>query len=159
METLHAKRLMKLARFLYNDLPEEKFDFTWVVQGQDMPNKKYDCGTVACAVGWMPHVFPRRFEWRKVNDPEDYNDHFRMGQIILVDKEMDVFMGLRMHGASLEDFFGLKNEEVSGLFSPLRQDYVDLPELTSNATAKDVAKNIARFVRRKKPGISYKLSA
>jgi hypothetical protein len=43
-------RLQKLADFL-KELPEEKFDYSAL-------RNESECGTIACAVGWCPEVFP-----------------------------------------------------------------------------------------------------
>lgn len=52
---MNRKRLRKLADFLM-ELPDERFDIGVIQQSDFQPE---DCRTVACAMGWAPHVFPR----------------------------------------------------------------------------------------------------
>lgn len=57
------RRLERLAKFL-DKLPREKFNFRdWVTE----TNKSNRCGTVCCAVGWMPLVDPRSWRWGRRN--------------------------------------------------------------------------------------------
>src|SRR3990167_4454422 len=54
MQRKYRNRLLKLAAFL-EKLPAEKFDISnWITK---LGNKN-GCGTVACAVGWCPKIFP-----------------------------------------------------------------------------------------------------
>lgn len=56
---MNTARLLKLASFLQK-LKPEKFDIDRVVEEWD---EKKHCGTVCCAAGWTPAVFPRLVEW------------------------------------------------------------------------------------------------
>jgi hypothetical protein len=58
MHTVNIKNLDTLIDFLEN-LEPSKFDFSTVVN---------ECGTVCCAIGWTPKVFPDLVEYYK----EDY---------------------------------------------------------------------------------------
>lgn len=51
LDPLGKERLLKLADFL-DELPEKNFNFGTVRR------VSYECGTVGCAVGWLPEVFP-----------------------------------------------------------------------------------------------------
>lgn len=55
----YFSKLLKLARFLAK-LPSKKFNFNTVV---DVYNAKRECGSVCCAVGWCPSVFPKEVHW------------------------------------------------------------------------------------------------
>lgn len=50
-------RLNKLAAFL-DKLPKTHFNFSTVCELYK-PNRTNLCGTVGCAMGWAPHVFPK----------------------------------------------------------------------------------------------------
>lgn len=52
MTKTHIKRLEKLAAFL-DKLPRKKFDLKELVSA-----RRGKCIAVACAIGWMPVVFP-----------------------------------------------------------------------------------------------------
>ena len=56
---MNKERLLKLADFL-QELPKDKFDFTSVVEEYDREN---ECGTLCCAIGWTPAVFPDLVKW------------------------------------------------------------------------------------------------
>ena len=62
------KRLGKLACFLETVHPS-KFNLTLWVKGKNPkemsinPTEEGRCGTAACAVGWLPKLFPRSWKW------------------------------------------------------------------------------------------------
>ncbi len=136
MDNLHAERLMKLARFLYK-LPREKFNYAVVIEGKDIPNDTFSCGTVGCAIGWTPMVFPERFEWRTLKHRVglfDKADHREMTNGNFVSTAMD--------------FFDLSSSQVQGLFTPGMQDCIGMDDMEDNASPKDVAMMIAAFVKK-----------
>lgn len=54
-------RFLRLASFL-EALPNRKFNiYDWVRQ----KNRTGDCGSVCCAIGWLPVVFPRQWKYRQ----------------------------------------------------------------------------------------------
>lgn len=54
-------RLLKLCAFL-DTLPPEKFHYRCVVK-EARRHRKHICGTVCCAWGWTPRVFPKLVKW------------------------------------------------------------------------------------------------
>lgn len=54
---MNKKRLLKLAAFL-RKLPAEKFNINDVVTRWDN-----NCGSICCAMGWTPKVFPKLIQW------------------------------------------------------------------------------------------------
>jgi hypothetical protein len=52
-KAMNIEKLLKLCDFL-DTLPPEKFNYD-------------KCGTVCCAVGWLPKLFPDDWEWLKYN--------------------------------------------------------------------------------------------
>lgn len=54
---MNKTRLLKLARFL-ESLPPESFNFSDVVS-----KSTESCGSVCCAIGWTPKVFPKLIKW------------------------------------------------------------------------------------------------
>ncbi len=149
MNITQAKRLMRLARFLHNKLPEEKFDFRHILRGSDIPNKTFSCGTVGCAIGWSPLVFPTLLEYK----------HTPQGNVMVVSKECNRALVVSDHVVSdtVKDFFGLWEFEAKALFVPGQQDGT-LPRLTSYSKPKDVAINIALFVGTKCPEVNNSLA-
>jgi len=136
MSTLYAERLMKLARFLHNDLPEEKFDFSVILSGKDVPNEKLDCGTVGCAIGWCPLVFPEELKYAQASSGTP---------IVLSAHGQSFHVSAHSASISLMYFFDLTNMEAKCLFVPNYAE--DSPN--SDASAKDVARHIAGFVAKK----------
>jgi hypothetical protein len=61
--------LLKLAAFL-EKLPRRKFDFDSVVRSWARGKKA--CGSVCCAMGWCPAVFPKRVSWDSSPDAISY---------------------------------------------------------------------------------------
>lgn len=131
MYKINLKNLKKLIDFL-EDLEESKFNFAEVVSSQDENN----CGTVCCAIGWTPAIFPDLVSWS--NCPEWGG-------------------GLKLKGGPMrpqysliaEELFGMCFYEVAGdLFCPgsARQVHEDLPELGPNATPNEVADMLLQFI-------------
>lgn len=136
MKHFHIKRMLKLCDFL-DELPRTKFDFSIV-------REERKCGTVGCAMGWTPTVFPRLVK----------ADSYVAGDR----RKMDVVM---RNGNSLADYiavavelFGISEIEASALFSPDEALYSDnapfkkvLPPLPWTATPKQVSKRLRRFLK------------
>lgn len=138
---MNKERLLKLADFL-EELPETKFNFLEVIYKYDEIN---NCGSVCCAVGWTPRLFPDEVSWdgfQKLINPhtntqEPYTD-------------------------VAERLFGINISDAEGLFSPdeqynLRRDYIDdetydpfkphmFPDLGDQAKPKQVAQLIRNYV-------------
>lgn len=78
MKQIHKDRLLKLADYLYNTVNPKNFDISWFVTNKnEIPSESsikeieqlliepdYDCGYAACAIGFMPAVFPNDFKWQ-----------------------------------------------------------------------------------------------
>jgi hypothetical protein len=133
-------RLYKLAKFLDN-LPEENFDFGVVIDIMGDPTKDiHSCGTVGCAIGWTPRVFPKLVE---------YNVMLQAVQPIGGNKVGDDFVSL---GSQL---FNICRSESSLLFStitacPWNKD-TNLEGISAiHATPKNVAQSIRNFVKWKR---------
>lgn len=139
--SIYSERLNKLADFV-EPLPAEKFDFTRYVAESDG-----ECGTVCCAIGWCPAVFPGEWEW--TGDMES---------IALSGGPVRAYSVM----ADAMRFFSLTYEEVSQAFVPFATSNIvvglliekELKEQTANAedfgycrrnaTGKQVAKNLRR---------------
>ena len=112
-----------MADFL-DKLPKKKFNFRRVVtQYED------GCGTVCCAIGWLPKVFPRKWGWG-IN-PWSVMDIF--------DKSQGYYSG---HSGTMA-FFNLSLGQYAYLFLP---NY-NSKSLSVNTTAKIVARRIRKFVK------------
>lgn len=120
----YIKRLRRLSRFLRH-LPRRKFDY-----GRFVTRTNEDgCGTVCCALGWMPAVDSRHWQWGgryKVKGViHNYNSPF----------------------TSAMEYFGISLDSSVGLFNPYQQTgigyHADLPE---SATPKQVADLIDWFL-------------
>lgn len=128
------KRLNKLADFL-DTLPNKKFDFDWVVGDYD---RELQCGSVCCAMGWTPRVFPKLVEWF-----EHDNNAF----------------DVRMKGVSEEGdyivtamvLFDISYGEADQLFTPEEpRPWMGNRALSREASAKTVANSIRKFIEWKK---------
>lgn len=48
----------RMLQFLREECPPEQFDFRYTVKEDDG-----HCGTVCCAIGWTPRLFPEQVKW------------------------------------------------------------------------------------------------
>lgn len=147
-----AQRLMKLARFLHNVLPENKFDFSVVTFGGDIPNETFSCGTVGCAIGWAPLVFPDLLRYERSPSGESVYVHRKSD-----DRELAI--DLSVASSALMEFFGLSSPEARALFCPYCQSKISpaLPFLSNESTPKEVASGIALYVSRQFPEMNASL--
>lgn len=141
MKAIHRRRLLKLADFL-EQLSPKVFDLHSIVDAdycENEPSSRYEwlqtmknaaketrlCGATACAIGYLPVLFPRSFR---------YN---RRGSCELLINDYCNFNAARI-------FFDLSSDESMYLF-----DHHQYPEGKRNRTAKCVARRIRKFVTRK----------
>lgn len=145
---MNAERLEKLAAFL-DTLPAPLFNFArWLGDGELPPAealaKGGGCGTTACAIGWAPAVFPEHWQWFKRKG--------ETGRLVGLKPEHRGWWLDPVRDA--EHFFGLVPGDTDYLFTPHDHDeggctWDDtgclLPD--EDATAKDVAAHIRRFIK------------
>jgi hypothetical protein len=125
-------RLEKLAQFL-DQLPNYKFDFSTVVS-----SSAGGCGTVCCAIGWLPAVFPDLVRWAPFDERSKHCDVFTIRGIGVADSHFD----------TAERVLGVTGIESSWLFTP-GSNYEEPPPwgqpLRSTALPKEVAAAIRTF--------------
>lgn len=133
MNKINKTKLLKLIDFLKN-LPEEKFYFGSVVDSFDKEN---NCGTVCCAIGWLPAIFPDEIEW--------YQEVRFAGENFLAHKETNHFVN---YAKAATLVFNIPEEIAEGLFSPSSQTCVhkDLPDLDEKSYSVDVAEMLQDFI-------------
>ena len=122
------RRLIKLIEFL-EKLPRKKFNFRNLVTKAD---RRHTCATVACAVGWLPAVFPRHAHWADLEGVDGEN------RSIGLDEGFEIADALfKMEGAT-----------ATHLFNPSKQQYLhtELPTCDSDATPKQVAKMLRKYL-------------
>jgi hypothetical protein len=140
LKRVYRERLLKLATFL-ETVPRKKFDFSRVVGDAEdswaipteAPRKTFDCGSVACAIGWCPVVFPRLARYRL--------NQQALFRVTTADDGMYFTDVAR-------ELFAITSSEAYALFSAGSQELFDLPRLSDTATPKQVARNIRTFVKR-----------
>lgn len=139
MKHFHKKRILKLCDFL-EQLPRKRFDFGVVAE-------KQSCGTVGCAIGWTPEVFPRLVKWTPPTT--------KHGQMGIAPK--DGRRG-RCYTTIARSLFGLTKKHAHDLFTPSAPVFIDLSgapdykyvvlgSLDFDATPKQVAKRLRKFLR------------
>lgn len=132
---MNAQRLLKLADFL-DTLPRAKFDFGVVTHEGGKPMRealkagKTRCGTVGCAIGWMPAVWPRAVKWR----------YFTAGLpcVVLAGESYQTAF------YTAAKWFDITYEQAAELFHPAHSS------LSESATPKQVARHIRKFVARER---------
>lgn len=130
MKPIHIKRLRKLIAFLQK-LPPKHFDF-WEVR------RDRECGTVGCAIGWAPNVFPRKI--CAIRRGNEFTIALKGTQINSWDVSFqEVAQWLT----------GLSGGFSQNLFMPGSQNLVHrkLPVLGGSATPKQVARMLEKFIK------------
>lgn len=130
---MNKTKLLKLVDFLKN-LSPDKFDFSEVVTECDYNN----CGTVCCAIGWLPAIFPDEVEWRR-------RVEWDPSETVLADKN-----GKHLRfGEVAENIFNIPKELANELFCPDSQQNVhsDLEDVSDYAAPLEVAKMLKHFIK------------
>ncbi len=129
-----AQRLLKLARFLQERVPDEMFDYSdvcWMPE-QILPQDalKHPCGTTACALGFLPVVFPRSLKYVLSNSG-------KYAGITLTNNQT----GATWHSfKAAAQFFGISDYHANYLFDPSDNN------LGMDASRQTVAAHIEDFV-------------
>lgn len=135
MKTIYKRRMLRLARFL-DGLPPKKFNLNIIVGRTTKPPCKTDlqteCGTVGCAFGWSPIVFPTLLEYRQGNyGPGDFD-------VVLKSKSRKV----KKNFHAIMNVLNLDYQESVDLFDP--NGYI-----SNDVGPKNVATKIREFVKDK----------
>lgn len=125
------RRLLKLADHLeHGKLGHEKFDFrywnwseNWMV-GNALP--KSECGTLGCAIGEMPILWPKRFMFRRWN--------------VLNRKTQE----LNFHAVT--EWFEISFDDAAALFSPNVGRWWAAGRLKYKSSREAVARSIREYV-------------
>lgn len=132
--TVRVDRLRKLADFL-DTLPREKFDFH-IVCRRDKPS----CGTVGCAMGWTPKVFPRLIKWVPLEWRDDmYGVRPRKEKIPTIGRTQSTY------SAGASHLFNMGEGDAEALFGFWEPSPADGTELPPDATPKQVARRIRTY--------------
>lgn len=122
---IQEKRLLKLCDFL-EKLPPKKFNFATTLSEEE-------CGTVGCAIGWTPMVFPRSIKVGDKMPSGEFTFKYANGDTV--------------HWTNIPDeFFRVPYE----LFSPFNQRFQkDEAGLCCgpSSTPKQVAKMLRRYTK------------
>lgn len=150
MKALYKRRLLKLAKHLEKGkLAHEKFYFgAWNTDKELNQLTVNGCGFAGCAIGECPAVFKQSWKWSR-GIP-------RLRKRV---KPLCPLGGVDAPFDSSVHWFGLNSNEFSHLFLPSDEyDTEQQPQifggsvLKSNATPKQVARNIRAFVAIKTKG-------
>ena len=137
-------RLEKLGQFLVEQKPKN-FDFSTVCRTKESPNKvKQDllhgCGSQACAVGYLPVVFSRHWEYRQIAQC----DH-RLILPVLKYKNFDFLVDTIC--SQVEQFFYISYKERNELFYKIRRNRGNGPATRGQMILSFVKKERARLQR------------
>lgn len=136
---MNITRLNKLADYL-DTLNIEQFNFDFVAKKVDKTDT-ITCGTVGCAIGFTPVVFPDLVEWKK----RDYHEIDEKVQAVTV-----VFIGdandydYKEIGVKLFDISG---DESERLFTPNQHCSWNKRILGTNVEPQEVAQSIRNFIK------------
>jgi hypothetical protein len=141
MKKIYKDRLLKLASHLdKGKLGHRKFDFgTWSAGA----TKKNSCGTVGCAIGECPIIFPSKWKFKTFHEELVQSEFGKT--IYHTDPVLKRGSGTSVIDAAA--FFGITNGEAHGLFTPSHEPaFCGIKRLPYTATRKQVAANLRRFV-------------
>lgn len=126
MKWYHRKRLNKLADFL-DKLPSTQFNIsTWVSRQDD----EHKCGTVCCAIGWCPKVFPKQWKWSWYFYPYP-------------SPRADGEFPNRSAFDTASDFFGISNADSRSIFTSSAYNTIN-----DNVTPKMVAEKLREIAKK-----------
>lgn len=127
MNTVERRHLEKLIQFL-EKLEPNRFKFSEVISQVDVRG----CGSVCCAIGWTPKVFPRLVRW---------------GLSCLRIKQKREFVEQPYHVVAAR-LFGLSNRLCCNLFCPNCQcmAHEDLPDCGRHSSPQEVAAMLRKFL-------------
>lgn len=130
------KRLLRLADFL-EKLPRNRFDYSeWV--GEDWEgDQDLSCGTTACALGWATTIPSLRKAGLRLSEVGSVTDKAHCDGFEAAAKVFDV---------TVSDAQFLFQPSVPGWRADLSEQF-DWDSPSADATAKQVAKHIRRFVK------------
>jgi hypothetical protein len=100
---MNIENFNKVISFL-EKLEDREFNFQKVIT---IFNNKLNCGTVCCAVGWFPNIFPERVTWDKTCG----------STMLALDKEE---VG---YGDIAAEILDIPRDHASTLFTPWNEDY------------------------------------
>ena len=121
---MNVENFDKLIDFLDN-LEPSKFYFDDVVSKYDKDN---ECGTVCCAIGWTPAIFPEKVEWYYLS-------------VKAIDDKYEGYIGVS------SDLFDIDELVTQGLFCSKEQRTVhsSLNNLSPYCTPKELATELKKF--------------
>lgn len=131
------RNLTKLIEFL-EKLEPKKFDFRSIVR--EFKKNGHTCGTVCCAIGWIPAVFPKRARWQATtgwdNEP----------MVVVRFKGDDGVEDLKGVAAK---FFGMNFNTSEGLFVPdsQKQVHLSLRHVSERAKPRTVARMLRKYLK------------
>lgn len=126
MKWYHKKRMQKLIDYL-RQLDRKEFNFGILIN---------ECGSVGCAMGHTPYIWPKLVKYISWN-------HINYNNISLIKKTGSPSGYVNV----AKELFGLTYQEALALFAPNHQYILNLPNLKENATPKQVAKNLEKFLK------------
>lgn len=141
MNYLQRCKMDKLANFL-SKLPKKHFDLEHVILLRNQGNKEdleeigktfeaKQCGSVGCAMGWTPSVFPKDFSWH-IDTWEEDGEQYHEAELVDVDGNHEEYDDMAM------DFFGITRKEAYYLFNP---------EYYKDTSKEQVVKRMKKFAQ------------
>jgi len=123
------KRMEKLADFL-DKLPRRQFYFGDIIDTWDW---KKGCGSVCCAIGWTPMVFPKFIKWTESKGNVETEKNYGYVRVAA-------------------ETFGITPSHAKDLFTPGTQVNLNLNYLNGDSTPKQVAKMLRKYMKKVRNG-------
>ena len=142
-------RLYVLADFL-DRLTLAQFDFDHVILDDNCPLKYPGCGTIGCAIGYTPHVFPKivRYGWCGLDNIRVRKNSSKMWRVTVMPRRTRIGERIPDFVRLAADLFDIPQCHAILIFTPAAA-YSNIPPLASalgwDATPQQVASRIRDY--------------
>jgi len=140
MSDIRVGRLRKLAKHLCGThLAHRMFYFDRLASGKMDENGNY-CGSVGCALGEIPAVWPKEWKWEKN----------RCGDLFSIIHKSHGGAGVAKLWGAVTKFFSITEDQAYHLFNPRKQmpQQFGGKELDEYASVEQVVDNIGAFIKK-----------
>lgn len=131
---MNKKRLLKLANFI-EKLPNKRLNMNVVALSNAKGKMGYkECGSVACAMGWTPAVFPKLVKWIECSGGNELN-------VCMTHEEAREWLrgnGSLANNSAMVELFDIPYLDADYIFGLSKSKY---------HTPKQVAEGIRKYVK------------
>ena len=117
MTLRQANNVVRLINVL-NSVKDENFDYSSICQHKTSDDSPFNCGTVACAYGYLPNALPKKFKW--IKNIYNYCDNSINYVVVPADYVHDEYSNLNDAGYEAQELaakeLGMTDDELYEYF-------------------------------------------